>query len=749
MSYILAALLAQGAVPIAEMPMPLADPCAAFERQKPNKLEPRHIESTDLVALADIGKSDSQPSDSPFGISPDGQQIAFLVRRANAQENDYCQRLLVAAVGGTGEARELDRGGQFIRRDFQLRKFVSVMAGTAKVITPRWSPDGGQIAFLKKIGLTQQVWLVDSDGKRASYRASDLPDNIDEFAWTPDGKALVIRTRPGIRLQSEAIAREARSGFLFDDRFAPQMADYPIPTEPLANVFSTIEIATGLSRAASAAELELLNSGNPADAPKDARNFIVSRSGTAAWVHRLQPDHLLSSSGIRLRLTNGTEISCDEFCSGVRQIFWSSDGRNLYALQKTSWFDNRTTLLRWTVGEPAPKKIQVTDNEMIGCVMSDQQLICAQENAITPRRLVAIDPDTGRYSVIFDPNPEFRHLKLGIVQKFRIRNAFGVESNADLVLPPNHKPGDRHPLVVVQYASVGFLRGGTGDEFPIHPLAAKGFAVLSFSRPDPPPDAMAAKTERELMQANRRDWSDRRNVQSTLELAIQRAVASGAVDQERMGISGFSDGSTSLQWALINSSLFKVAASGSCCDGMNIFPLMVGPNFTQEGRDIGLGFFRPGVERIWQPLSLTLNADRIDTPILIQNSDGEYEGGLDVIEIFKGRGKAIELFVFPGEPHIKYQPAHRLAMYERSTEWFQFWLMNVINCDPAKAAQYVRWKAMKNAPDDSKLRCEINELRPAMTLPSSLLQQDQASAAQFRGQNVRLSERTHPQHRGQ
>lgn len=748
MSYVLAALLAQAA-PIAELPSARADPCAAFERQKPHQSEPRHIDATDLVALADIGKGNSYPSDSPFGISPDGQEIAFLVRRANAQQNDYCQRLLVAPVDGSGEARELDRGGQFIRRDFQLRKFVSVMAGTAKVITPRWSPDGREIAFLKKIGSSQQVWVVDTDGKRVAYRASKLPDNVDDFVWTTDGKALVVSTRPGIRLQSEAIAREARSGFLFDDRFAPQMADHPIPTEPLPNVFSTIEIATGLSREARAAEIALLAPGQPTDAPKDARSFIVSRLGLAAWVHRLQSDQLLSPSGIRMRLANGTVLSCDEFCRGVRQIFWSSDGRKLYALQKTSWFDNRTRLLRWTIGDPAPRQIMVTDNEMIGCMMSGQQLICAQENATTPRRLVAVNPDSGRHSLIFDPNPEFRHLKLGSVQKFRIRNEFGVESNADLVLPPNHKTGDRHPLVLVQYASVGFLRGGTGDEFPIHPLAAKGFAVLSFSRPDPLPDAMAARTERELMQASRRGWRDRRNVQSTLELAIQRAVASGAVDQERMGISGFSDGSTSLQWALINSSLFKVAASGSCCDGMDVFPLMVGPDFTEEGRDIGLGFFRPGVENIWKPLSLTLNVDRIDTPILIQNSDGEYEGGLDVIEIFKGRGKAIELFVFPGEPHIKYQPAHRLAMYERSTEWFQFWLMNVMNCDPAKAAQYVRWKAMKNAPDEAKLRCEFNTPGSATISPSSPLQKDRAIAAQFRGSSVHLSEKHRPQPLGQ
>lgn len=713
MIQLLAILSASTVVPTAALPAMTADPCAVFDKSSSHEDAKRPIEAADLVALADIGKSDPGPSDSPFGISPDGKSIAFLVRRANANENEYCQRLLVAPVDGAGDARELDRGGKLIRRDFELRKFVSVLGGTAKVITPRWSLDGQHIAYLKAEGSLHQVWLADSQGKRRAYQASNLPDNIDNFAWTADGKGLVVATRPGIRLQAEAIASESRGGFLFNERFAPQMADRPIPIEPVTIAYNTVEIGTGVTKPATSAEITLLNAKRPQGAPEAARGFTVSTSGVAAWLNPLYPEQLLSPSGMRMRLADGTELNCNEYCRGTRQIFWSNDGTRLYALQKTSWFDSQTTLLRWMVGEAAPTQVKVTNNEMIGCMISGKELICALENALTPRRLVAIDPDTGRNRLIFDPNPQFRNIKLGPVERFRFRNAFGVDSHADLVLPPDHKPGDRHPLVVVQYTSVGFLRGGTGDEFPIQPLAAKGFAVLSFSRPDPPPDAMAARTERELMDISRRDWRDRRNVQSSLELAIQRTLATGAVDKNRMGISGFSDGSTSLQWALINSSYFKVAASGSCCDGMDIFPLVVGPTFTQEGRDIGLGFFQPGVEKVWKPLSLTLNVDRIDAPILIQNTDGEYEGGLDVIEIFKSRGKAIELYVFEGEPHIKYQPAHRLAMYERSTEWFQFWLMGVMDCNPSKAAQYVRWKAMKNAPSEKGLRCEAgNSAKP-------------------------------------
>jgi dipeptidyl aminopeptidase/acylaminoacyl peptidase len=340
-----------------------------------------------------------------------------------------------------------------------------------------------------------------------------------------------------------------------------------------------------------------------------------------------------------------------------------------------------------------------------GCKLGEAELYCGQEGSSQPRRIVAIDLATGRQRIIFDPNRQLHEKVFGTVQRLLFRTASGSEGFADLVLPPDHRTGQKHPLIVVQYTSHGFLRGGTGDEVPIHPLANRGFAVLSFSRPDFVPAVYGARTEDEMMAISRADWADRRNVQSGLERAIELALATGAIDSDRLGISGFSDGAVSVQWALINSELFKVASLGSCCEDMHAYPLAAGPRFTRFLRDAGYRFFEPNIDEFWRPVSLILNAERITTPILIQNASSEYEGGLDVVETFKHQGKAIELFVFDDETHVKWQPAHREAIYQRNTEWFEFWLMNKMNCDPEKNEQYARWKAMADAPSPDKLQC--------------------------------------------
>lgn len=710
MSLLLASMLAATIVPTAVVPPSSVDPCAKFDSAAVSKEPHRPVKVMDLVELSDIGRSDPNESASPFGISPDGRSIAFLVRKANAHENEYCQRLMVASMDGSGELREIDRGGAFIRSDFPLHNFTSLKSGSAKVITPRWSPDGNYIAFLKRTDKIDQVWVVAVGGKAPAQSVTAMPDNVDNFAWTPDGQALVVATRPGIRLQAEAIAREARTGFLFGDRFAPDKAGRPIPDEPAEPVYHTAALATGVIRPSTPDEIGLLVEHRPEATSPATRSYVKAESGAAAWLEPLYPQRLLSQARLVMSLPDGRKLKCEEpGCFGVRQIWWSADGSTLYARQKTGWAGTRTALMRWRVGEPKPRRIMVTDDVLVGCDFAHEELVCARESSVRPRQLVAIDPDTGRERIIVDPNPDFQSIKLGSAQRFHFTNAYGVESFADLVLPPDYKPGMKYPLIVVQYFSHGFLRGGTGDEFPIQLFAAKGFAVLSFARPNFAVEKITAETSTELSRWLRVDWRDRRSVQSSLEMAVEKAISTGAVDPNRMGISGFSDGTSTTQWALINSRLFKVAALGACCEDMYAYPLNAGPYFRNWTRELGYRFLEPGADDYWKPMSLALNADRIDTPILIQTGDSEYEIGLDVMDAFKRRGKAIELFVLEDEPHFKYQPAHRLAIYERSTEWFQFWLMHQVNCDPAKASQYSRWKAMKGAPKAGELHCDTTQ----------------------------------------
>ncbi len=711
-----ALFLAAALAPIVPAPIVAAaetDPCVGLaEPARAGTALP--VEVDDLVTIADIGPAIGEHNARAVAVSPRGDRIAFVVKRANARANAYCQRLLLVAANDTGKAVELARGGAYLRADFPLRDFAFVRAGWDKPNPPRWSPTGDRIAYLRREDDTTQVWIVDPENVVAPARATTLRDDVEDFAWTGDGEALVVATRPGIREAMRAIGQEGAQGYLFDERFSPQFADHPIAPGPVPRTYTRVTLGDGSMQPASEAERALLEPRNPTHVPTSGQMYRPGPHGYSAWIEPRYPDRILSETRIVVAGPDGQRQVCgSDACDGVLDIWWSDDGEALYLQQRTGWARSEHTLARWAPGEDAPQVVLRTEDLLIGCASLGPELVCGREGSAQPRRLVAIDMRTGAERTVHDPNAVLRSRDFGEVRRLRFRNTYGVESFADLALPPGHEEGERHPMVVVQYSSRGFLRGGTGDEVPVHPLAARGFAVLSFQRPGLLPEAYRARNEIETYTMFDDPWADRRNVLSSLELAIEQAIATGAVDARRLGIDGFSDGGATAQFALINTDLFKVASFGTCCQDRAAQPLAAGPRFTDYLRAMGYRYFEHGGDAFWKPMSMLDNIDKLDIPILIQASDSEYEGALDVVEAFSHRGKPIELRVFPGETHYKWQPAHRRAIYDRNIDWFAFWLAHEMDCAPGKADQYRRWFGMKGAPERSKVACRD----PASTAP--------------------------------
>jgi len=104
-------------------------------------------------------------------LSPCGKWIAFTLtavdREANKGNSDIW---LVPAAGG------------------EPRLIVSSPAADN---TPRWSPDGKQIAFISSRGGSPQVWLVPSAGGEPK-QLTNLSTGASGVIWSPDGKTLAF-----------------------------------------------------------------------------------------------------------------------------------------------------------------------------------------------------------------------------------------------------------------------------------------------------------------------------------------------------------------------------------------------------------------------------------------------------------------------------------------------------------------------------------------------------------------------------
>lgn len=685
---------------------PAADPCNGLEDLR-TLASSRPVTLLDLAELTDIGGSDTSDPPGIFGISPDRKQIAFVTRRANPATNSYCQRLMVMPVDGSAPPREIDRGGELIRTTSTIWSIAALPQGSVLSVAPRWSPDGKQIAYLKKEAGSTQIWIAPVIGGPA-HQATHLESDVEDLAWSLDGKALILAHRPGIVAADKAIAKKGLKGWLYDDSFSPMEAKHPWARSPIPIVRDRYDLETATLTPATSEDRAAFDPSAAPERPATARLSARDAHGNRAWVEASETNRYWPPDRLTVTSATGQTWTCSTpACARIQHIWWSRPGRLIF-MGRQGWGLSDVGLYSWQIGDAQPLQIVATPDALIGCDLATSQLICAEERSTSPSRVVAIDSTTGQRQPLYEPNRAFSRLCLGSVQRFRIKNAYGIESWADLVLPPDHHPGEKHPMVLVQYRSRGFLRGGTGDEVPIQFLAGRGFAVLSFERPMLYGWFQSPKTELGFRQLNHADFMDRRSVLSSMQEAVQQAVATGAVDSAHMGISGFSDGTANTQFALINSKLFSVASLGACCEDQIMQPLEGGPGYERYQRENGytpFDDFSDSSRAFWSAMSLRQNADRLTTPILAQVGDSEYTMGLDVEAAWRERGNPFELYVFPDDTHWKWQPAHRLAMYDRVSDWFTFWLMHKIDCHPDKADQYARWRKMKGAPDIQASMC--------------------------------------------
>lgn len=649
----------------------------------------------DLIELRDFGPPYDIPGgDRSFAVSPDGRRIALILRRADTATNSYCIGLVIVSTE-TGAARIVDTGGEPIFATYDLHGLADQRTGAIDPPPPAWSPDGRSIAFLRRDHGRTQLWLVDANGNAPAHALTDETSDVRRFAWLPAADRLVYSIRPGLAEAQARIAAEGRSGYRYDHRFWPMAAARPFPQASVPFEYRAVKLDGSVGVASDADRAALAPraiDGVPANA-----TLRVQRGGAIAWVAPRYTHRYTSPVALAAKV-DGHLYRCDAPACAERVIgiWWTDAGDLLFLRDWVGAKAGHLEFFRWRPGS-APVSLYETADDLTGCQRGATALLCASESANQPRELVRVVPQARRTIPLYNPNPEFAAFRLGAVTRLPASASDGAVSFADLVLPPDHRSGERHPLVIVQYNSRGFLRGGTGDEYPIYLLAQRGFAVLSYQRPQSFAFGSDTPDFQAFQRLNVKNWADRRRAFTALDSAIDAAVARGVVDPDRIGITGLSEGASNVQWALLNSSRFRAAAISGCCEDPDSVTYGAGLAFQDDIRAFGYPLPGPAADAFWRPFSLALNARHMHTPLLIQASDREFRAALETVGSLRDAHDPVEMFVFPDEYHLKWQPAHRLAIYDRALDWFDFWLRGHVDPDPAKAQLYARWHALAAA----------------------------------------------------
>src|ERR1700720_3389789 len=168
-------------------------------------------------------------------ISPDGNLVAYVVKTADMEKDKLPGNLWLAKRDGS-----------------ENRAFTFGNKGAAH---PRWSPDGKWIAFLsgrETENEIDQLWIPPIGGGEAE-KLTDLKGNVDDFAWAPDSKRIVLVVKDPEPREGEKKEKEKKTGPpLVIDRFQfkQDIDGY------LTNRYSHLQLLAQTSR-----KLERLTSG--------------------------------------------------------------------------------------------------------------------------------------------------------------------------------------------------------------------------------------------------------------------------------------------------------------------------------------------------------------------------------------------------------------------------------------------------------------------------------------------------------
>lgn len=626
---------------------------------------------------------------SGLAVSPDRRMLAFRTDQASIGRNAHEFVWHVARLDQDERVGTAGYGGH------------ALWSGLGGLLTapPVWSPDSRFIYYRALSDGAVQVWQAAADGSGARAVTTDDADIIS-FDLASDGRTLTYRvgaTREAIRRAEEA---EYDAGVLVDASVDPGQ---PVYRGVVVNGRRASQRLTGswfsrggllwdalvgerrldLETFALGDELPSTR-GQPEASAAPSALLRVRRGDEVAAVAERNARPILS-----VRRANGQMVGCEApECMGERIVALAWRPAHDELLFTVSDAAQSQSLYVWEVGNARVREIARSAGLLGGgrdpaspCMLTEIHAYCVAAGAVSPPRIERIDLDDGVRSVLFDPNTQMRDLGGIRVEQLIWADTAGRTFTGKLLLPENAPP-DPIPLFITYYSCPGFLRGGTGDEWPLAPMAHAGIAALCINAardgdPDDPVDRYRVALS---------------GVRSVIELLAAR----GTIDRERVGMGGLSFGAEVTMWATMNSDLLAAAsiASGQIEPGYYWLNGVRGrDNHSLLRQYWGLGAPDETPER-WLQVSPALNTGSIQAPLLMQLPEQEAATVRELHARLSNSATPVELYVFPHESHVKTQPRHVYAANRRNFDWFRFWLQDYIDPDPAKAAQYRRWRTL-------------------------------------------------------
>ncbi len=620
----------------------------------------------DMVGLKRV----SQPA-----ISADGSKVAYVVRKANWEDNAFENEVWLADVE-SGIARAFT----------QAKKSSDA---------PAFSPDGSSLAFLSDRDGKRQIYLMNLSGGE-SQELTSSEEGVSHFAYSHDGKRIAFlaadpkpeamkereKLYGEVTIEDEATnprhlyvidaetgaARRLTTGTFVvgdfdwspDDReIAFDFTESSDPSFGVTADISVVEVETAAVR-------PLVSQEGPDSSPRYSPDgqqiaFSTVMLEVGSFYYRNATVATIAARGER-----SVQSILSGFDEDPQLLAWTEAGIFLSANQKTE-----SGLVRLDPATKAATRVALNQPVANGFSFSADggDVAFVGSSASTYPEVFASPTSGGSARKLSDLGRQLEGLTLGTSEVVSWKSADGTTIEGVLRKPAGYKGGSPAPLLVIIHGgptgvSRPSLFGGT-YVYPMEAWLARGALILE---PNYRGSAGYGEAFRSLNVRNL-GVGDAWDVIS----GIDSLIAKGLVDQARVGVMGWSQGGyISAFLTTHDSARFKAVSVGAGISNWVTYYVSTDIHpFTRQYLK-ATPWDDPEIYRKTSPMTYIKGAK---APTLIQHGDSDQRVPVsDAFELYQGlrdQGVETRLALYKGFGHGLNKPkALRHAMQE-NLDWFE------------------------------------------------------------------------------
>jgi len=397
----------------------------------------------------------------------------------------------------------------------------------------------------------------------------------------------------------------------------------------------------------------------------DGKMFTFTAGDDEEWLNRNTKIWLLDPTLLEHQLLSGG------FEGSPRRAVWTPDGQYLLFSGQQG---TNTNLFRMDAQSGDFEQLTDIEGSMnISSWSADRtKYVYSFSDYDTPSDLWVGFVDGSEPVRLTDANPQIDELQLAEMRVIQWESHDGMTIEGLLHLPVGYEEGDSVPLMLnIHGGPAGSFTNGFRASYHIY--AGLGYASLS-----PNVRGSSGYTDylREGNTFGRDDGIGFGDFQD-LMTGVDKVIADGIADPERMGVRGWSYGGILGGWTITQTDRFKGASIGA---GVYDWTSEYGPGFNNDVRLWHIGGTPWDNPEAWRNQSALTHVANVVTPTLLihgvnDTTDTEQQSMMFFTAI-KDTGKApVRYIKFPREPHGFREPKHQRIRDIEEIKWMQQYVL--------------------------------------------------------------------------